>query len=274
VHRSAQSANFRHASRRICTGSRLRDSFADSLGVIRDAADEDDFEQVWTLLGDRASHCSAAEPRELVLVAANVLGSISLEGDGEIDHPNAGNFTIIAPRPAEAAAAISDVAPRLMNVDERGVERAQSEIAPDASHYTPNYVGDVLWSDRGAQMTRDTKGWMSAPMARGLLAIMTDSLIDHGVLALITGHIPVLAQQNDSPDRALLLAIGRTTFIPRQVSAAGWAYSHASRRTFCDGGDASVGALSDEGRAEADVQYGSRRRLEASINGPWANSLS
>jgi hypothetical protein len=167
-------------------------SLADALAVARDAAAADDHEQAWSLLQDIARRHRHADPADLVTVAQDVLGPIPLDSDALFDGPGAGCFTVLSPVPAEAAAAIARVAPRLLNVDERGIEHPDSTTALASELYTPNYLHDILWCNRAVQVTLDTKGAISAPMARTMVAILTDALIDHRVPALIAGWIPAL----------------------------------------------------------------------------------
>jgi hypothetical protein len=159
---------------------------------VRDAAADDDHEQAWSLLQDIARRHPDADPGDLVTVAPDVLGPVALDSDGDFDGPGAGCFTVLSPAPAEAAAAIARVAPRLLNVDDRGIEHSDSEIARTSGAYTPNYLHDIVWCDRGAKVTLDTKGSMSAPMGRTMVAILTHALVDDRVPALVTGWIPAL----------------------------------------------------------------------------------
>jgi hypothetical protein len=168
------------------------DSLADTLAIVRDATVDDDHEQAWLLLGDIARRHPDADPHDLVTVAPDVLGPIDLDSDEDFDGPEAGCFTILSPAPADAAAALARVARRLLNVDDQGIEHDDSEIARAADSYTPNYVHDIVWCDRAAQVTLDTKGSISAPMARTMIAIITDALVDQKAPALVTGWIPAL----------------------------------------------------------------------------------
>jgi hypothetical protein len=98
----------------------------------------------------------------------------------------------VSPMPAEAAAGISRVALRVLNVDDRGIEHPDWDAANDCGFYTPNFLHDIVWCDRGARVTLDTTGSMSAPMGRTLVAILTHALVENRVPALITGWIPAL----------------------------------------------------------------------------------
>jgi hypothetical protein len=142
-------------------------SLPDALEVVRDAAADDDHEQAWSLLQDIARRHPDADPGDLVSVAPDVLGPVDLDSDEVFDGPGAGCFTVLSPAPAKAAAAVARVAPRLLNVDDRG----------------------VVWSDRGAQVMLDTKGAMSAAMGRTMIAIITGALVDDRVPALVAGWI-------------------------------------------------------------------------------------
>jgi hypothetical protein len=168
------------------------DSLTDALVVVRDAAAGDDHEQVWRLLQDIARRYPDANPADLVTVAPNVLGGVALDGDEHFDGPGAGCFTALSSAPLDAAAAIARITGRLMNVDDKGIEHADSATARDSGAYTPNTIHEITTSDFGAQVSLDTKGWMPAPMARTMLAVITQSLIDDRVPALITGWIPAL----------------------------------------------------------------------------------
>jgi hypothetical protein len=165
---------------------------ADALAVVCDAAVDDDHEQAWSLLQDVARRHPDADPGVLVTVAPDILGPVDLDSDGDFDGPGAGCFTVLSPAPAAAAAAIARVAIRLLNVDERGIEHPDWDAANDSGFYTPNYLHGVSWCDRGAQVTLDTKGSMSAPMARTMVAILRQALVENRVPALITGWIPNL----------------------------------------------------------------------------------
>jgi hypothetical protein len=168
------------------------DSLADALAIVRDAAADDDHEQAWLLLEDIARRHPEADPNDLVTIAPDVLGPVALDSDGDFDGPGAGCFTVLSPAPAAAAAAVARIAPRLLNVDDRGIEHHDSETARTAGFYTPNYLHAVAWCDRGAQVMLDTKGSISTAMARTMLAIITHALIDNRVPALVTGWIPAL----------------------------------------------------------------------------------
>jgi hypothetical protein len=148
------------------------ESLADAIAIVRDAAADDDHEQAWLLLGDIVRRHPDAKPQDLVTVAPDVLGPVALDSEEDFDGPGAGCFTILSPAPADAAAALANVAPRLLNVDEQGTEHDDS--------------------DRAAQVTLDTKGSISAPMARTMIAIITDALVDQKAPALVTGWIPAL----------------------------------------------------------------------------------
>ena len=167
-------------------------SLADALAIVRDAAVDDDAEQACSLLQDIAHRHPDAGAGDLVTVASNVLGPVALDRDEVFDGPGAGCFTVLSPAPADAAAAIARAAPRLLNVDDRGIEHPDSDTADTSGAYTPNYLHDILWCDRGAQVTLDTKGTMSAPMARTMVAILTHALVEDRVPALVTGWIPAL----------------------------------------------------------------------------------
>ena len=168
------------------------DSLADALVVVRDAGADDDHEQACLLLEDVARRHPDADPGDLVTVAPDILGPIALESDGDFDGPGAGCFTVLSPAPADAADAISGVAHLLMNVDDRGIEHPDVDTAISSGAYTPNFLHDVVWCDRGAQVRLDTKGSMSAPMAHTMVAILSQALVEHRVSALITGWIPDL----------------------------------------------------------------------------------
>jgi hypothetical protein len=165
---------------------------ADALVVVCDAAVDDDHEQAWSLLQDVARRHPDADPGSLVTVAPDILGPVDLDSDGDFDGPGAGCFTVLSPAPSAAAAAIARVAIRLLNVDERGIEHPDWDAANDSGFYTPNYLHGVGWCDRGVQVTLDTKGAMSAPMARTMVAILSRALVENRVPALITGWIPDL----------------------------------------------------------------------------------
>jgi hypothetical protein len=167
-------------------------SLTDALVVVRDAAADDDHEQAWLLLQDVARRNPDADPGGLVTVAPDILGPVDLESDGDFDGPGAGCFTVLSPGPAAAAAAIARVAPRLLNVDDRGNEHPDSDTAAASDAYTPNFLHGVVWCDRGAQVALDTKGSMSAPMARTMVAILSQALVENRVPGLITGWIPGL----------------------------------------------------------------------------------
>jgi hypothetical protein len=167
-------------------------SLTDALVIVQDAAADDDHEQAWTLFTDIAERHHESNPEELVTVAWNVLDEVPVDSDGVFDGPGAGCFTVLSPDPAKAAAAVSEVLERLMNVDERGIEHSDSAIARSEGYYTPNYLFDLMWCDRGAKISLDTKGVMPTPMARGILAIITNALVHSRVPALITGDIPAL----------------------------------------------------------------------------------
>jgi hypothetical protein len=166
-------------------------SLTDALAVVRDAAADDDHEQAWSLLRDIAGRHPDADPADLVIVAPDVLGPVDLDGDGDFDGPGAGCFTALSPAPA-AAAALARVAPRLLNVDDRGTEHTDYDSAATSDAYTPNFLHGVDWCDRGAQVMLDTKGAMSAPMARTMVAILRQALVEDRVPALMTGWIPDL----------------------------------------------------------------------------------
>lgn len=167
-------------------------SLTDALVVVRDAAVDDDHEQAWSLLQDVARRHPDADPGGLVTVAPDILGPVDLDSDGDFDGPGAGCFTVLSPAPAAAAAAIARVAPRLLNVDDRGTEHPDYDTAATSDAYTPNFLHGVVWCDRGAQVTLDTKGSMSAPMARTMVAILSQALVENRAPALITGWIPEL----------------------------------------------------------------------------------
>jgi hypothetical protein len=168
------------------------DSLTDALAVVRDAAADDDHEQAWRLLQDVTRRKPDANPADLVIIAPNVLDDVPLDGDDGFDGPGAGCFTVISPAPAKAAAALARVTGRLMNVDENGFEHTGSATGRESGAYTANTIHDITTCDLGAQVSLDTKGWMSAPMARTMLATITQSLTDAGIAALITGWIPAL----------------------------------------------------------------------------------
>jgi hypothetical protein len=168
------------------------DSLTDALAVVRDAAADDDHKQAWRLLQDVTRRKPDANPADLVIIAPNVLDDVPLDGDDGFDGPGAGCFTVISPAPAKAAAALARVTGRLMNVDENGFEHTGSATGRESGAYTANTIHDITTCDLGAQVSLDTKGWMSAPMARTMLATITQSLTDAGIAALITGWIPAL----------------------------------------------------------------------------------
>jgi hypothetical protein len=165
---------------------------ADALAIVRDAAADDDHEQAWSLLQDIARRHPEADPGDLVTVAPDVMGPVALDSDGAFDAPGAGCFTVLSPAPADAAAAMVRVGPRLLNVDDRGIEHPDIDTANTSGAYTPNYLHDIAWCDRGVRVMLDTKGSMSAPMGRTMVGIITRALVDDRVPALLTGWIPAL----------------------------------------------------------------------------------
>jgi hypothetical protein len=70
---------------------------------------------------------------------------------------------------------------RLLNVDDRGTEHADSDSAATSGAYTPNFLEDIAWCDRGARVALDTKGSISAPMARTMVAILSEALVENRV---------------------------------------------------------------------------------------------
>lgn len=153
-------------------------AIAEAVQVIRDAAAAEDLDQAAALLQDLASRDIESAP---VVVAA----ALESPADGD------GCFTVLSPAPAAAAASVARVAPRLLNVDEHGREHPDGEIADD-DVYTPNYLHDVTWCDRGAQVMLDTKGAMAPAMKHAMVAILVDALTEDRVPALLTGWVPGL----------------------------------------------------------------------------------
>ena len=153
------------------------DAIVDAIDVIRDAAAAEDFDQASSLLGDLANRSLESAP----LAVAR-----SLEGDGEGDEC----FTVLSPTPSAAAAAVARVAPRLLNVDEHGTEHADGEVVDDV--YTPNFLHDIAWCDRGAQVMLDTKGTMGPAMKHAMVAILVEALTEDGVPALLAGRVSAL----------------------------------------------------------------------------------
>ena len=151
-----------------------------------------------------ASHQSALPRDESVSIAPDVAGPAwADDGSGNFDWSGAGVFTVIADDPARAAAALSRVAGALMLVDEHGtvyadieeleavVERYSEEGRWDIP-YTPNFVFDVRWCQFGAEVTVDTKGTMTAAMARSMAELIAGALREDGVAAHVTGWRPAL----------------------------------------------------------------------------------
>ena len=151
-----------------------------------------------------ASHQSALPRDQSVTIAPDVAGPAWADnGSGNFDWPGAGMFTVIADDPARAAAALSRVAGELMLVDEHGTVYADIEeveaVAERYSEegrwdipYTPNFVFDVRWSQFGAEVTVDTKGTMTAAMARSMAELIARALRENGVAAHVTGWRPEL----------------------------------------------------------------------------------
>lgn len=167
-------------------------SLAEALEVVRDAAADGDPEQAWSMLREIADRHPDADARDLVVIGSDVLGPVALDGAEDFEGPGAGCFTILSPAPAQAAAAIAPVATRLLFVDDLGVEHPDADTAADTDAYTPNFLHDIGWCDRGAQVMLDTKGAMSAAMGRTMVAILVDALVADRVPALVTGWIPDL----------------------------------------------------------------------------------
>lgn len=167
-------------------------SLPDALETIRDAADDDDHEQAWALLQDIARRHHDADPSDLVLVSSNLPSPTSRMKDEDFGELGDACFTILSPVPSQAAAAIDRVAPRLLNVDDRGVEHPDSDAAAASDEYTANFLFDTLWCDSAAQVTLDTKGAMTPQMARTMISILIDALVQDRVPALITGWVPGL----------------------------------------------------------------------------------
>lgn len=152
-------------------------AIADAVEVIRGAVVAEDLDQASALLQDLARRVPESAP---VAVAP------SLESDEDGD----ACFTVLSPTPSAAAAAVARVAPRLLNVDEHGTEHSDGQIVDDV--YTPNYLHDVTWCDRGAQVMLDTKGEMAPAMKHAMVAILVAALTEDGVPALLTGWVPGL----------------------------------------------------------------------------------
>jgi hypothetical protein len=123
-----------------------------------------------------------------VTVAPEVLGKdIALDGDDAGDPVGAGAFTVITPSIDRAAAALTRVAPRLMDVDEHGNVVAPGEVPTDEA-YTPNFVFDPEVCHFGAMVKLDTKGVMWSAMGRTMVGMIVDALVADGIPAHITGY--------------------------------------------------------------------------------------
>ena len=159
-------------------------SLADAMLVIHEAAADEDREQAWSLFKDVVSRHQDARPDELVTVASDVLGPEDLEGDGEFDGLGAGIFTVLSPVPTEAAAAMASVATRLLNVDDRGTEHHDYETAADLGLHRTSFT-----VSRGAT-EGPRRHWIPrdrSSMARTMIAILRDSLVQNRVPAVFTG---------------------------------------------------------------------------------------
>jgi hypothetical protein len=158
-----------------------------TLALARLAVQDGDYEEAHWQLRDAELRHRGVPAEQLVVVAPDVLGPLSLEGDGDADWPGAGAFTIISPYPQRAAAAIERVAMRLMDVDENGVlHRPEEDYDGDA--YTPNHLFPLRWCHRGVMVSLDTKGGMWAAMGRTMIGILANALAADRVPALITGY--------------------------------------------------------------------------------------
>jgi hypothetical protein len=160
------------------------------LALVRVAVQAGDYAEAQRRLRDTELRYADVPAAHLVTVAPDVLGPLSLEGDGDGDYPGAGTFTVISPYVQRAAAAVERVAQRLMLVDEHGVLHSDDELdALDRGEaYTPNYVDDVRYGQYGAIVVLDTKSWMSSAMGRTMVGVLSAALVEDGVAAHITGY--------------------------------------------------------------------------------------
>jgi hypothetical protein len=168
-----------------------------ALAVVRLAVSDRRYDLAAVLLVDARNRHPGLAPERLVAVAPDVLGGgLALDGDGSHDEGDA-VFTVLSYYPRRAAAAVARVAPRLMDVDENGVEKPgeqrEREYRPGVYEpYTPNFLWDVKWSSHGAYVHLDTKGGLTAAMGRAMVAILVEALATDAVPAFLAGKLPDL----------------------------------------------------------------------------------
>lgn len=156
-----------------------------------------DYARVLLLEAQRTHERQPAD--RFVSVAPDVLGGeLALDSDDSHDEGDA-TFTVIAGFGHErrAAAACARVAPRLMDVDEFGVEKSfeerEQEWEPGTEEpYMPNFLSDVRWNRYGALVHLDTKGGLTAAMGRAMVGILVEALVADEIPAHIAGHLPDL----------------------------------------------------------------------------------
>jgi hypothetical protein len=168
-------------------------SLADALAIVRDAAADDDHEQAWSLLQDIARRHPDADPGRRP--GHRRPGRPGSRGPRQRRRFRRARSRVLHRPVASPCAGRRCHRPRGPTPAQRRRPRYRALRQRDRAHLgglTPNYLHDIVWCDRGAQVTLDTKGSMSAPMGRTMVAILTHALVDDRVPALVTGWIPAL----------------------------------------------------------------------------------
>ena len=92
------------------------------------------------------------------------------------DHEQA--WSLLRPRPLPIPPAVAPrLSPQRRRPRYRALRPTKKRARPQGPN-TPNYLDDIVWCDRGAQVTPGHQGSMSAPMGRTMVAILTHALVD------------------------------------------------------------------------------------------------
>jgi hypothetical protein len=95
------------------------------------------------------------------------------------------NLLVLSAQPDLAAAALAAATPRIMRIDEHGVELTDQQL-DEGEPYTPSFIWPVFRTSRGPMLLVDLKGDLPKPQAATIVRTVAEELERRGVQAVIT----------------------------------------------------------------------------------------
>ncbi len=192
---SARAAELEEEARRWLRDASRAGSLDACHGLVRVAVAEREYSTATAQMHSIEVRFPDVPRRDWISVAPDALGrDLALDSDGASSLPGAGVFTIITPYGDRALEALRPAAQRLLDVDEFGGIQPPDVDPPEGVDppFTPSWVDRLRWDHDAVQILLDTKGEMTGPMGRTMIAILVDALAVANLPTHVAGDCPDL----------------------------------------------------------------------------------